>query len=106
MATQPVVLQVLGEEDRRHAAAPELALDAIPIGHHGLEAIGGEGHGGSGGGSPYPTTVGSGGPAWGCRSNPSDERDPGPSIPADGYRGSATMRANCVLAPSTIGRKG
>jgi hypothetical protein len=39
------VLVVFGEDDGRHAAAAELALDAVPIGHHGLEAIGGAGHG-------------------------------------------------------------
>ena len=44
-ATQPAVLEVFGEEDRRHATAAELALDAVSISHPGLETIGGEGHG-------------------------------------------------------------
>ena len=33
-----VVLQVLGEEDRGHAPAPELALDGVAVGQSGLEA--------------------------------------------------------------------
>ena len=36
-----VVLEVLGEVDRRHAALAELALDAVAIGEGGREAIGG-----------------------------------------------------------------
>ena len=43
---EPVVLEVAGQEDRRHAAAPELALDRVAtaktflelraqVGHHG-----------------------------------------------------------------------
>ena len=36
-ATGPVVLQVLGQVDGRHAAAAELALERVPLGQRGLE---------------------------------------------------------------------
>jgi hypothetical protein len=36
---RPVVLQVLGEEHRGHAAAPELALKRIAVGERGLQRV-------------------------------------------------------------------
>jgi hypothetical protein len=42
-----IVLQVVGEVDRRHAAAAELALDAIAVGQSGLQAFKNVGHGSS-----------------------------------------------------------
>ena len=34
-----VVLQVLGEVDGRHAAAPDLSLDGVAVGKGGLETV-------------------------------------------------------------------
>src|SRR5262249_23731330 len=44
----PIVLQVLGEEDRRHAAAPQLALNTVAVAQGGLETIEDIGQTGSG----------------------------------------------------------
>jgi hypothetical protein len=49
IATFAVMAQVVGEVDDGHAAAPDLALDAVPIGDRGAEG-GGVGHGGNMGG--------------------------------------------------------
>ena len=40
-----VVLDVLRQEDGRHAARPELALDAVPVGNGCLQSIEGFAHG-------------------------------------------------------------
>ena len=39
-----VVLQVLDEVDRRHAASTDFTLDGVPIGQGGLEAVEGVRH--------------------------------------------------------------
>jgi hypothetical protein len=40
----PVVLQVMCEVHRRHAARPQLSLDAVPIGERGGETVGNVAH--------------------------------------------------------------
>ena len=45
MATLRIVLEVLGEVHRGHAAGAELALDAVAVGEGEAETIEGGGHG-------------------------------------------------------------
>ena len=40
---RPVVLEIVGEVDRGHAAAPELALERVAVGQGGLEPFQGLG---------------------------------------------------------------
>ena len=87
----PVVPEVFGQEDRRHAAAAELALDAVPIGHGGSKAIGDGGHGGSGGWSLYATAAGGGGPACAPRRGRHPSSGSGSPVPAPCPRRSAAL---------------